>query len=90
MLSGLPDGRLHVWFIGMGESDAALLQTPKGQRVFVDAGRSEANVAEALGTTPPGWGRKLDLPVLTQAEAAHTAPLADLLACYRVAQALLS
>ena len=88
-LSGLPDGRLHVWFIGMGESDAALVQTPGGRRVLVDAGRGEADVVGALGATLPGWGRKLDLLVLTQADAAHTAPLADLLARYGVAQALL-
>ncbi|MDH7486643.1 MAG: ComEC/Rec2 family competence protein [Anaerolineae bacterium] len=88
-LGSLPDGRLHVWFIGLGESDAALVQTPGGRRVLLDAGRGEADVARALRTALPGWGRSLDLLVLTQADAAHSAPLADLLARYRVAQALL-
>lgn len=88
-LGSLPDGHLHVWFIGLGEGDAALAQTPGGRRVLVDAGRGEADVARVLRTALPGWGRNLDLLVLTQADAAHSAPLADLLARYRVAQALL-
>ena len=87
-LSSLPDGRLHVWFIGLGDGDAALVQTPGGRRVLVDVGRGKAGVAGALGTVLQGWRRELDLLVLTQADEAHTAALPTLLERFHVAQAL--
>ncbi len=87
-LNGLPDGRLHVWYIGLGDGDATLVQTPSGRRLLIDAGRGEADVARALEAALPGWGRDLDLVVLTQADEAHIASLSMLLERFHVAQAL--
>jgi len=89
LLDALPDGRLHIWFIGLGSSDAMLVQTPAGRRVLVDAGRGEADVAATLRTTLPGWSRRLDLLVLTQGDVAHTNPLPELLDRFRVSRLLL-
>ena len=35
---GLPDGRLHVWFLDVGQGDGILIQTPAGRQILVDAG----------------------------------------------------
>ncbi len=41
-LSALPqgDGRLHVWFLDVGQGDAVLIETPSGQAAVIDAGPS--------------------------------------------------
>jgi competence protein ComEC len=88
-LSSLPDGRLHVWFVGLGDSDAALVQTPSGRRVLVDVGRGEGDLAGAVAAFLPGWSRRIDLLVLTQADQANMDAASDLLDRYRVIRALL-
>src|SRR5262249_17245420 len=34
-----PDGLLHVWMLDMGESDAILIQTPRGAHFLIDGGQ---------------------------------------------------
>ena len=38
----LPDGKLHVAFLDVGQGDAILITTPSGQQVLVDGGPSPA------------------------------------------------
>jgi len=87
-LNGLPDGRLHVWYIGLGDGDATLVQTPSGRRLLIYAGQGEADVTRAIEAALPGWGRDLDLLVLTQADEAHTTSLPMLVERFHVAQTL--
>jgi competence protein ComEC len=83
-LRGLPDGRLHVWFLDVGQGDAVLIQTPDGTQVLVDGGPSPSALFGQLGEVLPFWDRSLDLVVLTHPDSDHMAGLIPLLERYRV------
>jgi competence protein ComEC len=75
----LPDGRLHVAFLDIGQGDAILITTPQGQQVLVDGGPSPAALTSALGDEMPFWDRSLDVLIMTHADADHLTGLVELL-----------
>lgn len=87
-LAGLPDGRLHVYFLDVGQGDAILIQAPDGRQVLVDGGPSPTALLSELGATLPFWDRSLDLVVLTHPDGDHITGLIPLLDRYRVARVL--
>ncbi len=87
-LRGLPDGRLHVYFLDVGQGDAILVQAPDGRQILVDGGPSPTALLNELGDVLPFWDRSLDLVVLTHPDGDHITGLIPLLDRYRVAQVL--
>ncbi|MDQ1300245.1 MAG: fold metallo-hydrolase [Chloroflexota bacterium] len=87
-LRGLPDGKLHVYFLDVGQGDAILIQAPDGRQILVDGGPSPTALLNELGTVLPFWDRSLDLVVLTHPDSDHITGLIPLLDRYRVARAL--
>lgn len=85
---GLPDGRLHVYFLDVGQGDAILVVTPDGRQILVDGGPSPTALLNQLGAVLPFWDRSLDLVVLTHPDGDHITGLIPMLDRYRVAQAL--
>ena len=70
-VAGLPDGRLHVAFLDVGEGDAILIQTPHGSRMLIDGGPSPAALLAALGRRLPFWDRRIDLVLLSHPHDDH-------------------
>lgn len=87
-LRGLPDGRLHVYFLDVGQGDAILIQAPDGRQILVDGGPSPTALLNGLGAVLPFWDRSLDLVVLTHPDGDHITGLIPLLERYRVGQVL--
>jgi competence protein ComEC len=87
-LRGLPDGRLHVYFLDVGQGDAILVQAPDGRQILVDGGPSPTALLNELGDALPFWDRSLDLVVLTHPDGDHITGLIPLLDRYRVEQVL--
>jgi len=81
----LPDGKLHVTFLDVGQGDAAFIQTPEGQQVVVDGGPDPRQLLQALGKQMPFWDRTLDVVVLSHAHSDHLTGLVEVLERYRVA-----
>jgi competence protein ComEC len=85
--ASMPDGRLHVSFLNVGEGDAILLQ--KGsQQVLIDGGPSPQELGVGLGDKMPFWDRTIELVILTHPHADHITGLADVLQRYKVEQVL--
>jgi competence protein ComEC len=84
----LPGGHVTVSFLDVGEGDAILIQSSRGQTVLVDGGPSPSAVTAALGKRLPFWSRSLDLVVLTHPNDDHLLGLVEVLRRYQVAEVL--
>ncbi len=80
----MPDGRLHVHFLDVGQGDAIFIQCPNGQQILVDGGPTPSMLLSHLGRRMPFWDRSLDLVILTHAEVDHVGGLVDMLERYQV------
>jgi len=83
----MPDDKLHVSFLDVGQGDAILIQ--KGnQQVLVDGGSSPQALALELGDRMPFWDRTIELIILTHPHDDHLTGLVEVLQRYKVEQVL--
>jgi competence protein ComEC len=83
----MPDDKLRVSFLNVGQGDAILIQ--KGSRqVLIDGGTSPQAVTLALSRQMPFWDRSIDLVILTHPHGDHLAGLLEVLRRYNVGQVL--
>lgn len=87
--AALPDGRLHVSFMNVGQGDATLIRTPRGKNILVDAGPGN-NIADVLPGELPFFDRKLDLIVLSHPHKDHLDGFLTVLREYEVDAVLLT
>ena len=80
------DGRLHLYFLNVGQGDATLIVTPSGRHILVDGGFYPSILNAELGDHLPFWNKRLDLMVATHPDADHVSGLVEVFAKYRVAQ----
>jgi competence protein ComEC len=80
----LPDGRLHVAFLDVGQGDAVFITTPEGRQILVDGGPSPAALTAALGRQMPFWDRSIDFLVMTHPDSDHITGLVGALDHYQV------
>lgn len=78
----MPDGKLHVIFVDVGEGGATLIETPSGRHILVDAGGSGRSLSTAVGDALPFWKRDIDVIILTQPTESHISGLVPILERY--------
>jgi competence protein ComEC len=87
--AALPDGRLHVAFLDVGQGDAIFITTPGGRQILIDGGPSTTTTLWEMGQHMPFWDRSLDVVVNTHPESDHLTGLPEVLRRYRVSQIVL-
>ncbi|MFC1964220.1 DNA internalization-related competence protein ComEC/Rec2 [Chloroflexota bacterium] len=85
--SSMPDDRLHISFLDVGEGDATLIQQGN-QQILIDGGPSPQVINLQLSGRMPFWDRTIDLVILTHPHADHLAGLLEVLQRYHVQQVL--
>ncbi|GAH36022.1 unnamed protein product, partial [marine sediment metagenome] len=80
----MPDDKLHVSFLDVGQGDAILIQTPGHQNILIDGGPDPQKINLELSKKLPFWDRTIDLMVSTQPQADHVTGLVEVLRRYKV------
>ncbi|MBU0458306.1 MBL fold metallo-hydrolase [Patescibacteria group bacterium] len=88
-LTRLPDGKLHAYFLNVGQGDSALLITPTGKQILIDGGPDMSSL-EHLGKYMPFFDRSLDLVILTHPHADHLTSLTEVLRRYKIISIMLA
>ena len=83
-----PDGRLHVYFLDIGQGDSTLIVTPSGRRVLVDGGPDGDVTSQELANALPGGDRSMDLVIVTHLDSDHSHGLLEVLDRYTVGAVL--
>lgn len=85
----LPDGKMHLFFLDVGQGDSILIQTPEGHNVLIDGG-PRSKVLEELTETLPFFNKKIDFMVLTHPHSDHLEGLVDVIKRYEVGVILIT
>ncbi len=76
------ENKLTVNFLDVGQGDAILIQSPKGE-VLIDGGPGK-QILEKIGEIMPFSDRKIELVILTHPDSDHINGLVEVLKNYRV------
>ncbi|TMB82410.1 MAG: DUF4131 domain-containing protein [Chloroflexi bacterium] len=87
-LVSLPDGRLHLVMLDVGQGDGLLVLTPEGRTMLVDAGPDPDQTLRQLGAKLPWWHRTIDVVILTHPHQDHVGGFPEVLKRFRVAAIL--
>jgi competence protein ComEC len=79
-----PDGKLHLWLLDAGHSNAVLMQTPGGAQILIDGGRFPSRLLTSLGDRLPFNDQEIEVLVITQPDENEYAALPALLNRYEV------
>ena len=85
----LPDGKLHVYMLDVGQGDAFLIRTPAGGFVLIDGGPNDA-VLQQLSAVMPFYEHTIDTVILTHPHPDHVNGLVEVLKRYDVRQVILT
>jgi competence protein ComEC len=83
-LATLPDGRLHLVMLDVGQGDAILIESGDGRTLLIDGGPDPDLVLRRLGEFLPFYRRRIDVVLLTHPHQDHVAGLVEVLRRFEV------
>ena len=89
VLNQRPGRILETDFLNVGQGDAVLIKTPKGQTVLIDGG-PDNKVLEKLGKYLQPLQKRIDIVILTHPHADHVSGLIEVLRRYSVGLVILN
>jgi competence protein ComEC len=84
-----PDGKLHLYFLDVGQGDSALVVTPKAHNIMIDGGPDTKSVME-ISKILPFYRRDFDLVFLTHPHADHLTGLLEVIKRYDIKYIVMS
>jgi len=85
----LPDDRLKVYALDVGQGDAIFIETPRKAQVLIDGG-PDMKVLGQLSAVMPFYDRSIDLLILTHPQEDHMFGLVEVLKRYKVGKVLIT
>lgn len=89
-LQRMPDEKLHVYFLDVGQGDGALIVTPSGKQIIVDGGPAGGAMLPELAKHIPFFDRSIDILILTHPQLDHIFAFPDILRRYHVSRILMT
>ncbi len=86
----MPDGRLHIYFMDVGQGDSALIITPSGKQIIIDGGPAEGSALAEISKHMPFFDRTIDMLVLSHPHLDHLFAFPEILRRYRVGRVLMT
>ena len=74
---------MKVVFLDVGQGDAALIESPTGNQILIDAGPSKI-ILNALGRVMPFYDRSIDIVLATHPDQDHIGGIPEVLKNYSV------
>ncbi len=85
----MPDGKLHIYFMDVGQADSALTVTPSGKQIIIDGGRDDTPLAE-IARHLPLLDRTIDVLILSHPQLDHMFAFPSILRRYHVDRILMT
>lgn len=85
----LPDGRLHVYILDVGQGDSIFLISPSGKQILVDGG-PDLSPLEGMARHMSFFDRTVDLLVLSHPDLDHIAAMSDIVERYDIGAILIA
>lgn len=85
----LPDSRMHIYFLNVGQGDAIFIESPEGHQVLIDGGPGNDVLLE-LDKVLGFFDRSIDMLVLTHPDYDHVAGLVEVLKRFEVERVLMT
>jgi len=89
MLNELPDGKIHVDFLDVGQGDAVFIKSSYGHNILIDGG-PKSDVLVELNRRIPFFMKEIDLMVLTHPHSDHLDGLIKVFERYNVSNVLIT
>ncbi|HBB03065.1 MAG: beta-lactamase [Candidatus Peregrinibacteria bacterium GW2011_GWF2_38_29] len=88
LLNELPDNRLHIYFLDVGQGDCILIKSPENKTILIDAGPGSSAV-KLIGKTLGHLNRKIDLMILSHPHKDHFEGMLEVVKRYEIGKILL-
>jgi len=85
IIGQIPDDKLHVYFLDVGQGDSIYVRTMYNYDILIDGGPDNKVLSE-LGEVMPFWDRKIDLVILSHPHADHITGLIDVASRYQIGE----
>ena len=76
---------LRVYFLNIGQGDAALIESPTGNHFLIDGG-PDKNILNALGRVMPFYNKTIDAVLVTHPDSDHIGGIPEVLDNYNVGE----